>query len=48
MCFPSGTGIKVGDQIKDLDYTDTTGQALQLHSYCGMKEVVLLIETAGW
>jgi len=46
-CPPNGTGTTVGKQIKNIVWDESTGQPLELHSFCGAKAIVL-IETAGW
>ena len=48
MCVASGTGIYVGDRMKDITWTDTTNKPLQLHEHCGMAKAVFMMETAGW
>ncbi len=47
-CPANGTGINIGDQIKDMSWTDTDGQNFNLHSFCGTKKAILIFETAGW
>lgn len=47
-CDPAGTGTQVGDIIADTSWRRDDGTDLSLHSYCGVKKGVLIIETASW
>lgn len=46
-CPPNGTGYGMGDQIKNITWTESTGEPLELHSFCGASAIVI-IESAGW
>lgn len=45
---PNGTGINVGNQIKDINWTDADGQPYNLHAACGTAPAIILMETAMW
>jgi len=47
-CVAAGTGVNVGQKVKDISWTDSNNQTLKLHSYCGSAPAVFLIETASW
>ncbi len=47
-CDPVGTGTGVGDVIADGSFDTDAGGSLRLHTYCGVRKGVLLIETASW
>jgi len=47
-CPANGTGYGMGDQIKNITWTESTGETLELHSFCGVASAIVIIESAGW
>lgn len=47
-CVANGTGVNVGQKVKDIVWNDSNGQPLSLHSFCGTAPATFLIESAGW
>jgi hypothetical protein len=47
-CPAAGTGIEIGQKVKDLTWTTTDDTVLNLHSFCGTSSAILIFETAGW
>ncbi len=45
---PGGTGGGVGDVAKDIPWQGSDGGQINLHDFCGEKQVIVMIETAAW
>ncbi len=45
---PGGTGVGVGDVAKDIPWQGSDGGQINLHDFCGEKQVIVMIETAAW
>ncbi len=43
-----GTGKRVGDQLREMRWTDIAGGSVSTRDACGKQRAVLLVETAGW
>ena len=47
-CVDVGTGMNIGDNIKDFQLTNCYGDPSNLHDRCGSTKVVWIVKTAGW
>ncbi len=47
-CVAEGTGVLLGDNIKNISYTNCLGETVNLHDGCGQAKALWLIATAGW
>ena len=43
-----GTGVNVGDISKNVPWQGSDGSQVNLHDFCGEKQVIVMIETAAW
>ncbi len=48
LCVAAGTGIHMGDQVKEITWDDTTGGQTSLHQFCYQTPAVIVMETAVW
>ena len=47
-CVAQGTGIMIGDNIKDFKLQNCNGETVGLHSLCGKGKAIWIVATAGW
>jgi hypothetical protein len=47
-CITAGTGTQIGDIAKNITWTTSTNDSVDLHSFCAVKKAVVVIETAAW
>jgi len=47
-CVEKGTGIMLGDNIKNFKLQNCKGETVGLHSLCGAAKAVWVVATAGW
>ncbi len=47
-CNPSGTGVTVGTQVKNVTWTNAEAKSISLHDYCLAEGAVVIVETAAW
>lgn len=43
-----GSGVNIGDIVKDIAWQGSDGQQVNLHDFCGEKQAIVMIETAAW
>ncbi len=47
-CLPLGDGTYEGTHIRNMDWQAAGAGAFSLHEFCNEKEVIILVEVAGW
>ena len=47
-CVTEGTGVLLGDNIKDYTIENCLGEEISLHSRCGRTKAVWVVAVAGW
>lgn len=47
-CVEKGTGINVGDNVRNFTLTNCLGEEVDLHARCGSSKAVWIVATAGW
>ncbi|MFT7578978.1 MAG: hypothetical protein ACI9MR_000640 [Myxococcota bacterium] len=47
-CVADGTGINVGDNIRNFTLRNCDGEMIDLHSYCGQSKALWMVASAGW
>jgi thiol-disulfide isomerase/thioredoxin len=47
-CVKDGTGVNVGENIRDFTLKNCLGQEIDLHARCGQSKVTWFVASAGW
>jgi hypothetical protein len=47
-CLETGSGMNIGDNIRNFSLTNCLGEVVDLHERCGKSEALWIIASAGW